>query len=55
MAFVVVLFGLAMTGWLSAYLGQSNKRSAVIRLIVGGALAMVVTYGFGHLLGATVI
>ncbi|MEZ5589301.1 MAG: VIT family protein [Gammaproteobacteria bacterium] len=54
-AFLAVLFGLAVTGWLSAYLGQSSKRLAIIRLVVGGALAMAVTYGIGQLLGTTAI
>ena len=53
-AFVSVLIGLAATGFLSAYLGQSNKRTAVTRLVVGGALAMAVTYGIGQLLGTTI-
>ncbi|WP_158769587.1 VIT family protein [Paraglaciecola sp. L1A13] len=51
--FIGVLIGLALTGGLSAYLGQSSKRSAVIRLLVGGALAMATTYGIGQLLGTT--
>tara|TARA_R110000744_G_scaffold2262_11_gene9181 strand:+ start:294 stop:536 length:243 start_codon:yes stop_codon:yes gene_type:complete len=51
--FIGVLIGLAVTGGLSAYLGQSSKRSAVIRLLVGGALAMATTYGIGQLLGTT--
>ncbi len=48
-AFVAVMLGLAVTGWLSALLGQSSRRSAVVRLLVGGALAMAVTYGVGQL------
>ncbi|WP_166423673.1 VIT family protein [Paraglaciecola sp. 20A4] len=51
--FVGVLVGLGLTGGLSAYLGQSSKRSAVIRLLVGGALAMAITYGIGQMLGTT--
>jgi len=54
MTFGTVLIGLAVTGGISAYLGQSSKRSAVIRLVVGGALAMAITYGIGQLLGTTV-
>lgn len=53
-AFVAVLFGLAVTGWTSAHLGQANKRSAIRRLVIGGALAMSVTYGIGELLGTAV-
>jgi VIT1/CCC1 family predicted Fe2+/Mn2+ transporter len=51
---IAVLIGLAITGGLSAYLGQASKRSAVMRLICGGALAMAITYGIGQLLGTTV-
>lgn len=50
-AFVAVLVALAATGALSAHLGSSPKPPAVARLLVGGALAMVVTYGIGELLG----
>ena len=50
-AFVAVLIGLAVTGMVSAYLGGSAKHVAVVRLVVGGALAMAVTFGLGQLLG----
>jgi VIT1/CCC1 family predicted Fe2+/Mn2+ transporter len=50
--FVVVLIALALTGLLSAVLGDAPKRVAVLRLLVGGALAMAVTYGIGQLVGA---
>jgi len=50
--FVVVLLALALTGALSAYLGGARWGPAVIRLVVGGAIAMAVTFGVGHLLGA---
>ncbi|MFF0341689.1 VIT family protein [Kribbella sp. NPDC004875] len=51
--FGVVLLALAGTGALSAHLGESRKTRAVIRLLVGGALAMVVTFGLGQLVGST--
>jgi VIT1/CCC1 family predicted Fe2+/Mn2+ transporter len=51
-AFVAVLVGLIVTGIVSAQLGGSAKRPAVVRLVVGGALAMAVTFGIGRLLGA---
>jgi VIT1/CCC1 family predicted Fe2+/Mn2+ transporter len=35
----------------SAELGGAPKRTAVARLVVGGALAMAVTFGIGQLLG----
>ena len=53
--FSAVLLGLSLTGWLSAYLGESEKLTAVIRLLAGGSLAMGVTYGIGQLIGAAVI
>ncbi|WP_327359392.1 VIT1/CCC1 transporter family protein [Streptomyces sp. NBC_01304] len=49
---VSVLVALVITGWVSARLGQSPVRGAVVRNVVGGALAMAVTYGVGALLGA---
>lgn len=52
-AFLSVLPGLAVTGGISACLGQASKRSAIARLGVGGALAMAVTFGIGQLLGTT--
>ncbi|MDI1464775.1 VIT family protein [Catellatospora sp. KI3] len=49
--FVVVLVALALTGLISARLGGSPATRAIVRLVTGGAAAMVVTYGIGHLLG----
>jgi VIT1/CCC1 family predicted Fe2+/Mn2+ transporter len=51
--FGVVLLALAITGSVSATLGGSPKRTAVGRVVVGGAVAMLVTYAVGHLVGAT--
>lgn len=51
--FAAVLVALALTGWLSAVLGRSPRRPAIVRLLVGGAAAMVVTYGLGQVFGAT--
>ncbi len=52
--FVVVLFALALTGALSAYLGSAGITRAVARLVLGGAAAMAATYAIGHLVGLTV-
>ncbi|MFF5078368.1 VIT family protein [Actinoplanes sp. NPDC000266] len=49
--FAVVMVALALTGWLSARLGGARRSRAVLRLVVGGALAMAVTYGIGSLVG----
>ena len=52
--FFSVLVALTLTGVLSARLGGSPIRSAVLRLIVGGSLAMLVTFGIGQLLDVAV-
>jgi len=52
--FVAVLIALALTGTVSARLGGARKRRAALRVVVGGALAMAVTYGIGALLGVAV-
>ncbi|MCE5291200.1 MAG: VIT family protein [Nocardiaceae bacterium] len=49
--FVVVLIALAMTGALSATLGGASAKTAMVRVVVGGAVGMAVTYGVGHLIG----
>ncbi|NNG36790.1 VIT1/CCC1 transporter family protein [Nakamurella aerolata] len=48
---VAVLLTLWLTGAVSARLGQAPVRRAVLRNVLGGALAMAVTYGIGHLVG----
>ena len=50
--FVAVVLALALTGTVSARLGGSDTRRAAMRTVVGGALAMVVTYAVGHFVGA---
>ena len=52
--FIAVVVGLFTTGWVSAALGRAPKRAAVVRLVVGGALAMLVTFGVGHLVGTAI-
>ena len=47
--FVSVIFALVLTGYLSAKAGDANKRKAILRVVVGGALAMIVTYAIGSL------
>nr|WP_167479057.1 VIT family protein [Nocardia arthritidis] len=49
--FAAVLIALAITGSLSARLGGSSRGRAVLRVVIGGALAMAVTYGIGQLAG----
>ena len=52
--FVAVLIALGLTGTISATLGGAGKRRAVVRLVVGGALALAVTWALGLLLGTSV-
>ncbi|NLI17662.1 MAG: VIT family protein [Actinomycetales bacterium] len=47
--FAMVLVALALTGFVSASLGEAQRSRAVVRTIVGGALAMAVTWGIGTL------
>lgn len=49
--FAAVLIALALTGTLSARLGGSNRSRAVLRILIGGALAMIVTYSIGQMVG----
>ncbi|KAJ1684588.1 hypothetical protein LUZ63_020343 [Rhynchospora breviuscula] len=48
---VAVALALALTGLLSATSGGASRRRAVVRNVVGGLLAMLVTYGVGGLVG----
>ncbi len=52
--FVGMLIALALTGAVSARIGGSSGRRAVIRVVIGGALGLAVTYGIGHLFGAAI-
>ncbi|TDN91040.1 VIT family protein [Microbacterium sp. BK668] len=52
--FAAVLVALAITGTVSARLGGAPRGRAVVRLVVGGALALAVTWLIGTLLGTTV-
>jgi VIT1/CCC1 family predicted Fe2+/Mn2+ transporter len=49
--FVAVLVALVITGTVSAWLGGSSKPRAVVRLVIGGALALFATWLIGTLLG----
>ena len=52
--FVAVLLALAVTGRVSADLGGAPRRAAILRNVGGGAIAMLITYGVGHLVGGVV-
>ncbi len=52
--FVAVLIALGITGWVSARLGGADPVRATQRVVIGGALAMAVTYAIGRLVGGVV-
>jgi len=54
LTFVSVLVALGLTGALSAHLGGSDVRRAVVRVVIGGALGLAFTYGVGRLFGTAV-
>jgi len=51
--FVAVLVALAATGAVAAHIGGASRWRAVIRTVIGGALALAATFGIGSLLGTT--
>lgn len=52
--FAAVTVALISTGYLSATAGGASRRRAVLRVVLGGAIAMVVTYGVGKLFGSAI-
>lgn len=53
-AFSAVVVALILTGFFSARAGGSNEIKAIVRNLLGGVLAMSITYGIGTLLGVSV-
>ena len=51
---VVTLIALAVTGAMSAKLGGAKPGRAVVRLVVGGGLALAATFAVGSLFGTAV-
>ncbi len=49
--FVAVLLALAVTGYLAAWIGGSHRGRAVIRTVIGGAIALAATFLVGSLFG----
>lgn len=49
--FAAVLLALAVTGYVAAWIGGARRRRAVVRMVVGGALALGATYVVGSLFG----
>ena len=52
--FAAVLVALGLTGAVSARLGGGDVRRAVLRVVLGGAAGLAITYGVGQLVGAAV-
>lgn len=51
--FAAVLIALAVTGGVGAHIGGSGRARSVVRVVVGGALALAATFTIGNLLGTT--
>ena len=49
--FIAVVIALILTGVGSAHFGGAKKVPATVRVVLGGLLAMAITYGIGHLVG----
>ncbi|CAH0239423.1 VIT family protein [Microbacterium sp. Bi128] len=51
LTFVAVLLALALTGYLAAWIGGARRGRAIVRTVIGGALALGATYAVGALFG----
>ena len=51
---VAVLAALGIAGAVSARIGGSNPRRAVLRVLIGGAIGLAFTWGVGHLFGTAI-
>jgi len=49
--FVAVLLALAVTGYLAAWIGGSPRGRAVVRTVIGGAIALAATFLVGSIFG----
>jgi VIT1/CCC1 family predicted Fe2+/Mn2+ transporter len=52
--FVGVLTALGVAGAVSARIGASSTRRAVLRVVIGGAIGLAFTFGVGHLFGTAI-
>jgi VIT1/CCC1 family predicted Fe2+/Mn2+ transporter len=52
--FIAVLLALCVTGYASATVGNASRKRAILRVVVGGAAAMLLTYLVGHLFGTAI-
>ncbi len=53
-AFGAVFCALILTGYTSATVGGASRKRAVIRVVIGGLLAMAITYFVGRAFGAVI-
>jgi VIT1/CCC1 family predicted Fe2+/Mn2+ transporter len=51
---VAVLVALAVAGAVSARLGNASPRRAVLRVVLGGLVGLLLTYGIGRLFGTAI-
>ncbi len=49
--FIAALLTLIIIGILSARVGGANKLTATVRVVIGGILAMIITFGIGKIFG----
>ena len=49
--FIAVIIALIITGTLSAHVGGANKMRATLRVVLGGIIAMVITFAIGKIFG----
>jgi VIT1/CCC1 family predicted Fe2+/Mn2+ transporter len=52
--FVAVLIALTITGYASATVGNASRKRAILRVVLGGAVAMILTYLVGKAFGTAV-
>jgi len=52
--FGAVLVALGVAGAVSAQIGGGTAKRAVLRVLIGGAVGLALTYGIGHLFGTSV-
>ncbi len=53
--YIAVIIALVLTGYISARLGSASARRATVRVVIGGMVAMSITYAIGTLLGVDVV
>ncbi len=51
---IAVLIALCIIGYASAWVGKAPKLRAISRVVIGGAIAMAITYGIGRLFGSAI-